>query len=308
MTLLDNNIYMTSGSNMDVYDTQTSKWSFFKIPIDRETSLPRENYGIVGLPNKILIAGGTYNGEDYKQVSVFDIRINQWFTDSLSDVRLGLLGITHQDKAYFVGGQDGDYNYYKTIEIYDDSTSTWSIDSLSRGNRFDMALAIHDEKMFVAGGQVFGAADQFIDLVDVYDFTTNTWDILNLPTGRSAMTIIGAGDYVYFAGGRSDEEDATDIIDIYSLIPISAEETTVLNGFSIYPNPVTETLFIHAVDPLLPANIAYEIYDTAGKTQITGALDQSHSIDTKSLPKGNYFIKIRDRQSKKSVVTSFIKI
>lgn len=308
MTLLEGKIYMVSYDNMDVYNIETETWTYFKIPIKREPSLPRDNFSVVALTNHILIAGGQYYGEEYQDVSIFDVRINTWTVDSLSAIRYGLLGTTHQNKAYFIGGQEGDYNYYKTLEIFDVETLEWEIDSLSRGNRFDMSVAIHDEKMFVAGGQVFGAADQFIDLVDVYDFSNKQWSTIKLPTGRSNMTVIGANKNVYFAGGRSDEEDITDIVDIYSLVPISSTETEQPYRLSIFPNPVEGEIILQLPDVSPSDVVQYQIYNSTGMLLLKGELNSSYKIDAHNLIKGNYFIKAFNQQMDRTYVVPFIKI
>lgn len=308
MTSLESKLYMVSYDNLDVYDTKNDKWTYFKIPIKREPSLPRDNFAVVALTNQLLIAGGNYYGDEYKEVSIFDFRINQWTQDSMSNIRYGLLGKTYQNKAYFIGGQDGDYNYYKTIEIYNEQTMKWEIDSLSRGNRFDMSVAIHDEKMFVAGGQVFGAADQFIDLVDVYDFSNKQWSKLKLPTGRSYMTVIGAGTNVYFAGGKSDEEGITDIVDIYSLVPISSTKNENSIIFSVYPNPVTEDINLELPNVSNSGLMDYQIYNSSGTLEIAGKFSKNNKIETRILNKGNYFVKVYDQQNGKVFVAPFIKM
>ncbi len=308
MVNIDTKLFMTSYANMDVYDTSNNKWTYFKIPISREVSLPRDNYGMVALTNKILLAGGNYYGKEYKEVSVFDIRLNGWSLDSLPSIRYGSLGIAHNNKAYFIGGQDGDFKYYKTIEIYDEATSKWTMDSLSRGSRFDMAVGLHEDKMYVAGGQVFSFGDQFIDLVDVYDFATKKWDKITLPTGRSAMTVIGAGTNIYFAGGTSDDEDATNIVDIFSLVYVSSAEAEKTVKLSIFPNPVAEEFTINLPDDALSEILTYHIYHADGKIQTTGELNSSHKVDTRSLTTGNYFIKVYDTQNNKVYVCPFIKM
>lgn len=308
MTLLEGKIYMVSYDNMDVYNIETETWSYFKIPIKREPSLPRDNFSVVALTNHILIAGGQYYGEEYQDVSIFDVRINTWTVDSLSAIRYGLLGTTHQNKAYFIGGQDGDYNYYKTLEIFDVETLEWEIDSLSRGNRFDMAVTIYDEKMFVAGGQIFTFGDQFIDLIDVYDFNEKKWSTLKLPTGRSSMTAIGANKNVYFAGGKSDDEDATDIVDIYSLAPISSTNNENSLIFSVYPNPVTEDITLELPNVSNSGLIDYQIYNSSGTLEIAGQFIKNNKIETRNLNKGNYFVKVYDQQNGKVFVAPFIKM
>ena len=162
--------------------------------------------------------------------------------------------------------------------------------------------------MFVAGGQVFGAADQFIDLVDVYDFSNKQWSTLKLPTGRSYMTVIGANKNVYFAGGRSDEEDITDIVDIYSLVPISSTETEQTYRLSIFPNPVEGEIILQLPDVSPSDVVQYQIYTSTGVLLLKGQLNSSYKIDAHNLIKGNYFIKAFNQQMDRTYVVPFIKI
>ncbi len=293
-------LYVTSYGNMDVYDIINTTWTNYKIPISREVFLPRDNYGFVSLNNKIILAGGNYFGKEYKELSIFDTNTNTWALDSLSNVRTGLLGVTDNKRAYFVGGEDGSFNYYKTIEIYNESTKEWKIDSLSKGSRFDMSTIIYDDKLFVAGGQIFSFGDQFINLIDVLDLNTNKWSTLKLPTGRSSMTVIGALNKIYFAGGRSDEEDITDVVDIYQILPSSSIDQEKSNRFSIYPNPVHESLFLNFSDFNKKELIKYEIYNLNGICQYSGELFNDLNIETKNLLTGLYFIKVYD--AKKNII------
>lgn len=299
-------IYVTSYGDMDVYDIENGNWKNIRIPLSREVSLPRYHYGFVSTDNKIYLAGGEYFGEEYKQVSIFDISQNNWSIDSLSMFRYGLLGETHKDRVYFIGGQGGDYKYYKTIEIFNETTKLWEKDSLSRGGRFDMTTIIHDDKLFVAGGQTFSFSDQFIDLVDVFDFNKKTWSTLKLPTGRSSMTAIGANNKVYFAGGRSDNEDYTDIVDIYQFIPSSIEESLKFKNVKIYPNPVKEELFLDFSFDNLHEPLNYIINNTDGKVLVSEVLFNSNRINVSDLNSGQYFVNVYDVKGNIMFSKSFV--
>lgn len=301
-------IYVTSYGDMDVYDIENGNWKNIRIPLSREVSLPRYNYGFVSTDNKIYLAGGGYFGEEYKQVSIFDISQNNWSIDSLSMLRYGLLGETHKDRVYFIGGQGGDYKYYKTIEIFNETTKLWEKDSLSRGGRFDMTTIIHDEKLFVAGGQTFSFSDQFIDLIDVFDFNNKTWSILKLPTGRSSMTAIGAQNKVFFAGGRSDTEDYTDIVDVYEFIPSSIDDSSNFMNIKIYPNPVEEELYIDFSFDKLQGPISLIINNSEGKVLISEILTKSMPISVIGLGSGQYFVNVYDSKRNLILAKSFIKL
>ena len=71
------------------------------------------------------------------------------------------------------------------------------------------------------------------------------------------------------------------------------------NGFSVYPNPVAETLNIRTAQ-LLSNNATVTVYDAFGKVvilqKISTANDDNHTltIDLKTIQKGFYFVKISD--------------
>jgi len=301
-------LYVTSYSNMDVYDIESGTWKNIKIPLSREVSLPRDNYGFVAINNKIFLAGGNYFGQEFKEVSILDIDQNMWFKDSLSSLRYGLLGLTHKNKAYFLGGHNSDYNYYKSIEIYDINTKMWGKDSISRGGRFDMTALIYDDKLFVAGGQVFSFSDQFIDLVDILDLNINKWGTLKLPTGRSSMTAIGAQNKVYFAGGRSDSEDYTDIVDVYEFIPSSIDDLPKFKNVKIYPNPVEEELYLDFAFDNLLVPTSFIITNSGGKVFIAEILSKSKTINVRGLVSGQYFVNVYDAKRNLILAKSFIKL
>lgn len=301
-------IYVTSYGNMDVYDIENNNWKNFKIPLSREVSLPKDNYGFVATDNKIYLAGGVYFGDEYKQVSIFDIEQSNWSIDSLSKIRFGILGETHMNKVYFIGGQDGDYKYYKTIEIFNENTKMWEKDSLSRGDRYDMTSIIHDEKLFIAGGQTFSFSDQFIDLIDVFDFNKKTWSTLKLPTGRSSMTAIGSKNKIYFVGGRSDDEDYTDIVDIYQLISSSTEESSKFKNVKLFPNPVNQELILDFSFENLNETLNYSIYNNDGKVIVSEVFANSNRLNLSGLNSGQYFINVFDIKGNLILAKSFIKL
>jgi len=64
------------------------------------------------------------------------------------------------------------------------------------------------------------------------------------------------------------------------------------NEFKMYPNPATDRLTIQSADPIAQVTV----FNLAGKEIMT--VRNSNSIDTSSLTKGNYVVKIEDKNGK----------
>lgn len=70
--------------------------------------------------------------------------------------------------------------------------------------------------------------------------------------------------------------------------------------FSIYPNPVTDVLFIKSDDKVLKS----EVYDSSGRIMMTTGIEDN-SLNVSQLPKGNYIIKLYFKD--KTAAKKFIK-
>jgi hypothetical protein len=87
------------------------------------------------------------------------------------------------------------------VDIYDLSNNTWSTAELSEG-RYDMGVAVHQNKIFLAGGFKYNPSQVALltPRIDIYNATTNSWTVDSLTVPRPP---IGASveDKVIFAGG-----------------------------------------------------------------------------------------------------------
>ena len=81
--------------------------------------------------------------------------------------------------------------------------------------------------------------------------------------------------------------------------PVSDEMVFGGNEFSIFPNPVAETLHINFA-PLRPNNVNITVYDGLGQVVLrqsfttTGNDSETVTIDLKAIPKGFYFVTMSD--------------
>ena len=83
-------------------------------------------------------------------------------------------------------------------------------------------------------------------------------------------------------------------------IPLSVSDLS-LSKFSIYPNPVSDQLFISSKNTVIET---ISIYSLTGKKVFEGA-NKTNSIDVSTLSKGMYFVEISSASGKS--VKRFIK-
>jgi len=79
--------------------------------------------------------------------------------------------------------------------------------------RVAMTVASVGNKIFFAGGSLYG---RHSSRVDIYDITTQSWSTAELSQGRSQISAIAAGNKIFFAGGEiGDGTLETKTVDIY---------------------------------------------------------------------------------------------
>jgi Secretion system C-terminal sorting domain len=84
-------------------------------------------------------------------------------------------------------------------------------------------------------------------------------------------------------------ETVTELSNLTGVSTLSANDFKKENTFKVFPNPVSDELFInHDVSE----DINYEVLDSKGKTLLKGSLTNSKSINLSTIQGGFYFLKI----------------
>ncbi|WP_418263003.1 T9SS type A sorting domain-containing protein [Flavobacterium faecale] len=118
------------------------------------------------------------------------------------------------------------------------------------------------------------------------------------PCGINGVSIINCPNLNAICIGESFQEDLTSYLTYYNITGISYTCTTLENSdfdftdyFTIYPNPVKETLHINSTKTTVIKDVV--IYDTLGKfiKNVSNSNDYS-VIDVSYLATGNYILKI----------------
>ena len=89
--------------------------------------------------------------------------------------------------------------------------------------------------------------------------------------------------------------DDTDCDAVYEQWHLGIEETTVENGFDIYPNPANGIIYVKSND----VNSDYQIVNILGETVISGEItSEIQQIDISNLSDGIYLIRIHNKTMK----------
>ena len=85
-----------------------------------------------------------------------------------------------------------------------------------------------------------------------------------------------------------------DRFDINGLREVSSTQSVAATAFAIFPNPVSETLFI---DNINSKDNSYQIHDMSG-LQLSHGLIENASIPVYQLDAGMYFVKVGEQIEK----------
>jgi PKD domain/Kelch motif/Galactose oxidase, central domain len=193
-------------SRVDIYNLTTNNWSTATL-----SEVKRGWHAAVSLNDKVYFAGGETwpnwtigNYGASSKIDIYDNTSNSWSTGNLLTARMGLTGITANDKIYWAGGQTGWYPSFSltcSVEITDQSNNLNLINYLSEPAWWGTASG---EKAVLKNNRIVyyrPGNNKF----DIYDINSNTWSIgilaQPIPVGAS---IISVNNTIYIAGGYAN--------------------------------------------------------------------------------------------------------
>jgi hypothetical protein len=141
----------------------------------------RRFYGITTFNNKIWVAGGVDNSNNYlNSVEIYDPTIERWNIDNskMINKRVNCKLVVIKNDIYAVGG---DINIDKlTIEKYD---GKWKIVSEIKYNQENYHTLILDSKLFLFYSEICTDYNSYYPdktICKIYDFNNNKWNDYNM--------------------------------------------------------------------------------------------------------------------------------
>jgi Kelch motif len=165
---------------------------------------PRQEVSYVQLGGKFYLAGG---GTAHQK---FDPQTGQWSNVAPLPASIDhIQGVAYGGKIYYIGGlANWPSPHASTVYIYDPATNTFSQGaSMGARGRGAGGVAVHDGKIYYAGGLHDGAA---VNWFDVYDPEANTWTQLpDMPTARDHFHAAVLDGKFWAIGGRNVQIGST---------------------------------------------------------------------------------------------------
>jgi N-acetylneuraminic acid mutarotase len=103
---------------VDIYDTLTGEWSTDYLPGGARASMAAASVG-----DQVWFAGGTYYDERNgyvasNTVDIYDTCTLRWYTKTLSEARMSLVGASVGQTIFFGGGSHTDGTYSDRVDIF----------------------------------------------------------------------------------------------------------------------------------------------------------------------------------------------
>ena len=208
---------------------------------DIEPSVPMTfDCAAVTMGRYIYLIGGMSMQEvaEVKTVQRYDVEKQTWASVAdMCEPRYELTAVNYKDKYIFVfGGTDGSAHRecLKSVERYDPQTDRWSYMKSMHQPRSSAFAFVHDEKIFVIGGE--RGEDAIPTDCEVYDPVTDDWQVIDIQAGK-LYTLTGhpdEGSFLYQTFGGSREEVKPRAVQhdlgMYGEAKITRPYVTCING------------------------------------------------------------------------------
>lgn len=208
---------------------------------DIEPSVPMTfDCAAVTMGRYIYLIGGMSMQEvaEVKTVQRYDVEKQTWASVAdMCEPRYELTAVNYKDKYIFVfGGTDGSAHRecLKSVERYDPHTDRWSYMKSMHQPRSSAFAFVHDEKIFVIGGE--RGEDAIPTDCEVYDPVTDDWQVIDIQVGK-LYTLTGhpdEGSFLYQTSRGSREEVKPRAVQhdlgMYEEAKITRPYVTCING------------------------------------------------------------------------------
>jgi hypothetical protein len=291
----------TSYDVIDVYDITTEKWTSLNL------SEPRALLGAAALGDKVFFAGGV-NFQDNiisDKVDIYDVKTGVWTFAKLSSPRFFLASSAIGNKVIFAGGLD-ETGPLNIVDVYDAATDSWSVEYLSVARAFeenDQNDGTLCGKSFFIGGMVRNETNYLSDYntIDIFDPVSETWSTELLPFKLFAHSVVSVQDKLLIAGGAtivpgSPNFQGHNEVHIMTCKPSFTQDESKSEAIlSLYPNPVSDELYVRFGEINVPTLLHFRVSDVFGNIWKEGDMfTNGLPVSTLGLPSGTYILELKD--------------
>ena len=175
---------------------------------DNSAPEARHESGAVVVNDKIYLLGG----RGIRGVDVYDPAANTWTSVAQAPLELHhFQPVAFAGKIYVIGAFTCCFPLEPTISdihVFDPSTNTWSIEGSMPANRLrgSAGTVVHQNKIYVIGGNTDGHSGGAVNWFDEYDPATGEWRVLpDAPNARDHFAAAIAGGKLIAAAGRQTQ-------------------------------------------------------------------------------------------------------
>lgn len=175
------------------------------VETDDEDAHERHENAFVQAGDKYYLIGG----RGIKPVDVYDPQTQAWSQGAAMPIELHhFQAITYDGLILVLGAFTGPYPYETPashIFIYDPVQDRWAVgpEIPAHRRRGAAGVAVHDDKIYLAGGIVNGHTSHWVPWLDEFDPATNTWrELPDAPRARDHFQAAVVDGKLYAAGGR----------------------------------------------------------------------------------------------------------
>lgn len=190
-----NGVHLIGGdggnNNHAEFNACTSQWTN-RSPIPVGTS----NHSAAGLGDKVYVSGG-YVSAVLDNLQIYDSATDSWSSGApMPEARWAHATVALNGEIYVIGGLDSTSTNMGTTFVYSPTLNAWRTAAELNVPRGWLTAGVVNGKIYAVGGS------GELNTVEEYDPVIDTW-VTKEPmlTGRAGAGAVGAGGYLYVAGG-----------------------------------------------------------------------------------------------------------
>jgi N-acetylneuraminic acid mutarotase len=186
-------IYITDGSNPEVFDPASNSWSSWPKPIRKTGNGPC----LVAWMDTFILLGGFSNRQG---IQTFNHSSNTWqvldSTNVPMDIYLSGCALLSSDEILVVGSEDSDLS---SAALYNIRANTWKKLAETTNAKQGASLVILGSRIFVMG-------DHYENVIEEFDYDTSTWSLVEAKLithreGHQGVIALPAEMFQHLPGG-----------------------------------------------------------------------------------------------------------